>query len=160
MLVFRCATHQAHLAVRTAVCGPGVHHSKLDGHPLLVGCIRLFKHLMPEMVEDFSRCLHTYVQRTATFLNSNELREEHIASARRTLDLQRLYGPDVLPDSLVGEEGVNGDLSALQCIRRVAEDDRLSEVFRAVQRHCLQVDEKPVATRFHMSAECVHCLLR
>eukprot|EP00974_Lingulodinium_polyedra_P116795 11160587-Lingulodinium_polyedra.AAC.1 len=75
------------------------------------------------MVEDFCRCLRTHIERAATVLITNELTEEHVASARRTLDLQRLCGPDVLPDSLIGDEGVNGDLSTLQCIRESVGDD-------------------------------------
>ncbi len=81
---------------------------------------------------------------------------------RATLQLQGLYGADVLPDDLIGENGVNGNLARLECLRKHEgrQDDGLSEVWRLLQRHCLPVEEKPIITRFHLFAGCVYCLLR
>ena len=160
MFVMRCASHQANLVVQTAICGPGVSHKELDGHPLLVCCSRLFRHLMPEMVEGFSRRLFSYIENTASVRSAATVTLEQKEAANRTKALQSLYGREVLPDRLVGDEGVNGNLKKLECIRAEFDEDDWPNLFETLQRYLLQVEEKPVVTRFHLFADCVYCLLR
>ncbi len=160
LFFLRCSTHQANLVVKRAVCGPGHKHKD---HPLISCCSRFFKHLLPHNVEEFSTNLRLHAGRRVAFRNVATMTKEETDSARdranATRSLQRLYGKGVLPDSLI--QAINGDLSGLECLHTAGtKGNSLSEVLCLLHKHCLQVEEKPVVTRFHLFADCVHCLLR
>ncbi|CAE7261612.1 unnamed protein product [Symbiodinium microadriaticum] len=152
-----CSSHQANLAVATAIAGSTKH----DKDEIVAACSRFFKHLLHDYTEEFALALKNYVEKEVKFARGNPMDDACVPAVHRqeALDLRSLYGEHVLPDDLL--RFFNYRLSDRT---HVADADMSiehvrSEAFRLLQKHILKVEEKPVVTRFFLFGPCVNLLL-
>jgi hypothetical protein len=155
LVCVKCASHQANLIVQVAICGE-VMANPIDNNLLCGTCSRLFKHLMPDYLEDFAANLRTHV------LSKLHLRHDEEgcqAGLHRSRQLQQLYGQGVLPQRLL--ELLNGAVEKLEhvCPEGTSREDVCGKVFQLLYRLVLQVQSKPIVTRFFLFTECVNTLL-
>ncbi|CAK0806965.1 unnamed protein product, partial [Prorocentrum cordatum] len=54
LVVLQCASHAANLVVIVAICGDLVHNA-VENNDICANCSRLYKHLIPDYVEEFPR---------------------------------------------------------------------------------------------------------
>jgi len=174
VLVVRCASHQANLAVasavsgRAALCGeenaavaPGLQpqeHRVAAGkkkapHRNLCGAaVRLFKYLVSDYYEDFVANLRAKVER----LEALPVRHEAHQIAVR---LARLYGEEVFPPGLLRilNAGVGSWGTCLEGGHTLAA--AREQLFHLLRQRVLVVDEHPTLTRMFTFAGHVHGML-
>ena len=96
LVVCVCASHQANLTTRVAVCGP--NNRDEDGGDIAKACSRLYRHLMADYAEEFALGLRVHVQGEVKLIPTGEKFEADVEATRR---LQELYGNAVLPEDLL-----------------------------------------------------------
>ena len=156
IVVFRCASHIANLVVMVAICGKATA-KPLDVSALCGTCSRMFKYLIPDYMTEFTANLRQHVLDHFVMLETDGADSVH---RQRSLALQALYGKEVLPDDIMVLW--NRDLSKVEHVRQegdVAEDIRC-EMFVTLHRLILQIQDRPIVTRFWLFTECVFTLAR
>jgi len=158
LLVWQCASHQTNLVVQVAICGR-LLADPLNANALCVTCSRLFKYLINDYFEEFSASLRVYVSEACELVEANEADlKQH---RKRVADLVALYGPEVLPEELL--QLYNVSLSAPRCSWQAEGEpdirDLRGQVFLALQKRILRVEEHPIVTRFWLFGSCVCTLL-
>ena len=93
LLVITCSTHVANLVVRTAICDD---ERNADNSPLVATCVRFFKYLMPEYAAEFVARLRAVVEARLQLHPGTP----PPAVVAQWIELQELYGKQVIPDSL------------------------------------------------------------
>eukprot|EP00973_Karenia_brevis_P057483 7995686-Karenia_brevis.AAC.1 len=63
LVVVRCASHAANLVVLVAICGQLLKDA-VECDEVSANCSRLYKHLIPDYIEEFSASLQIYLTRT------------------------------------------------------------------------------------------------
>lgn len=151
-----CASHQANLAVSTAItiCA-------LDSPDVLpANCSRLFRYLIPDYIEEFSAALRRYVEQNLSFLKGDPATCVPQSQQTRRQNFHDLYGDAVLPSEWL--EFFNFDLGSL-C--HISADDKCLEDLRRIgfdllHKYVMKIEEKPMITRFFLFAPCIEGLLR
>ena len=138
-----CASHQANLAVLTAVTT-----SSPDNPDLLpANCSRLFRYLIPDYIEEFSAALRRYVEQNLSFLKGDPATCIPDAQRRRMQCLRELYGESVLPSEWM--DFFNFDLGSLCHVS--ADDKCLQDLrrtgFELIHKWIMKIEDKPVITR-------------
>ena len=157
LLAWRCASHQANLAVHVAICGE-LMAEPAENNALCANCVRLFKYLIPDYCEEFAAALRKYVVEQLVLVSTNT--EDGAADMRNHIENMRaLYGPEALPDELVLV--YNCKLGELK--HRCQEECNRAAVclwaYKALYKWFLVVEDKPVVTRFWLFSSCVCKLL-
>ncbi len=153
LVCLNCASRQANLRVRTAICGPGYPGDPLD-HPLCGTLVRLYKYLLGDFAEELAANLREYTVNSLVVLREREGLQRAMADAQRAQELRQLYGEAVLPQALLDE--LNGGLGHLRVIGGTeSREERAGRVFAALQKHCLQAEEKPATTSASLASESV-----
>ena len=158
LISWRCASHQANLVVEVALCGKLLSRP-LEENDLAANCSRFFKYLLAEHCDQFATALRRHIASTLQF-NRYDSKAAAPPPSEAVLNMQRLYGNDVFPDSLV--DIFPSDLSGWTC--PCPDNAELASVrarvYQVLYRHVLQVEERPVVTRFWLFTNCVFCFLR
>lgn len=157
LLTHICSSHQANLAVGAAITGS----LREDPTDLVANCSRLYKHLIPDYLEEFSAALRRHVEAERQFVQG-DLSDPAIvppAGRRYGQDLQSLYGTAVLPDELL--DFFNFDLRQRVHVSTASKslEEVRSAAFELIHRFVLKIEEKPVVTRFFLFAPCVNALV-
>ena len=156
LLVWVCASHMGNLVAMIAVCGEALANP-IDSHQLCGTCHRMYKHLLNDYFEEFSKSLLLFVTHNFGLIPGDPESQE-IRDARKTESLQSLYGQAVLPDALLPCFNI--------CLTRFAhmalEPDASirTRTFEVLRKLVLFVEEHPVVTRFFLFGPCVNGLLR
>jgi len=177
LLVVRCASHQANLAVASAVSGRAAKcgeehtaeapeqepqdHRALAGsrtapHRNLCGAVvRVFKYLVSDYYDEYVANLRTRAELLEALVRTPATEAAH----QKAVLLQRLYGEDVLPQSLlcVLNAGLDSWGTCAQEGRTLAASRE--SLFQLLRRRILVVDEHPTLTRMFTFAGHVHTLL-
>ena len=135
LIVVRCASHQANLAVRAAITKPAVETNVPD---LEATCVRMYKYLLPIYHEEFLANLRNWV--TGPCFDGRWSLDDNIDR------LQGLYGPEVLPHNLLK-------------VLRESPVEKSAALFE-LERNLLRSQERPTVTRFWLFTECVFGLVR
>lgn len=159
-----CASHASNLVVVVAICGR-IIGKPTENSGACGACVRLYKYLIPDYIEEFSASLQLYIARTLQLFDTPPPRAGLTAA-----EFQNLYGDVVMPDDVVrlynGSLGVGKMQHVIMQNSRGAagEEDLLLNVqqrfFLVLYRWILQMEERPVVTRFFLFAKCVAGLLR
>ncbi|CAK0811396.1 unnamed protein product [Prorocentrum cordatum] len=99
LITWRCASHQANLVVEVALCGKLLSRP-LEENDLAANCSRFFKYLLAEHCDQFATALRHHIASTLQFDRYDE-KAAAPPPSEAVLNMQRLYGKDVFPDSLV-----------------------------------------------------------
>ena len=154
MVVIKCASHQSNLVVMVAICG-SVLAKPSQNCPVAGACVRLFKYLIPAYDEEFANALWTYVEKDLDISETPPSADAlaHFAAMRE------LYGEGVLPTEITS--WLNCGLGKFQhwCAAGADLATVRREVFLALQKTILVLEEKPVVTRFWLFTRCVWILL-
>ncbi len=155
-----CSSHMANLCTRTALAGTAGRLARSD--PLCCTCVRLYKYLLSDYSEEYAANLRDFVARRLDIVHPLD---ERLAGARHAhhvaLELQQLYGQDMLPDSLL--DLLNGSVSDMQHIASaagIARNDIVGRVVKVLHKLCFWTEDRPVVTRFWLFAPTVYNLLR
>ena len=161
LIVWRCASHQGNLVVLVAICG-GLYANPLEKDELCANCSRFFKYVLPEHCDNFARNLFRHVSERLQVLPTPAGGDalEAPQGPGATASLQRLYGRDVLPDTLA--DVFRGTLLSWTTYTDPRTDEKTARAnaYCILYRWLLKVEEKPVITRFWLFTECVFCFLR
>ena len=143
LIVWKCASHQANLAVHVAVCGSMLARP-VEQSDVCGTCVRLFKYVMPTYSEE----LGANLRRLVGGLRFARPADVDPSGAQRAQQLRLLYGDDVLPESLLLL--LNSDLQSWThvCFEGTNEQEIRSRVYSLMYSLTLVVQERPVITRF------------
>ena len=158
LLAHSCSSHQANLAVHTAIAGL----RKEDPEQLVANCSRFYKHLLSDYLEEFSAGMRRFVEDTMEFwLVPAGYETEELLSQRSQMSLlQDLYGKSVLPDELLSFFNVAlGKMAHAADMPQNIETIRM-KAFQLLHKWVLRIEEHPVITRFFLFAPCIEGLLR
>ena len=155
LLAWKCSSHVSNLLVAVAVCSGMV--KRPQDHPLVATCVRVFKYLIADYVEEFAGALREFVIRNLNVIPPGPAFIE--GTGAQMLSLQRLYGSEVLSGELCAL--LNGSLAAgnLEHIGTKDKAEIAGEIYGALYRRILKVEERPVITRFWLFSQCVMVLL-
>ena len=143
-----------------AICGD-IIANPVSRDDVCANCSRLFRHLIPDDLEEFSSSLRHIVDNMKIVYGSPA--DEHIVPVSErepTRNLQALYGPDVLPDDLLLLLNFRVGEIAHVCSAEADEARARRDMFRALSKHMLLIEERPIVTRFWLFSQCVFALLR
>ena len=145
------------LVTVTAICGDLVR-SPVASDDLCANCSRLYRHIIPDYIEEFTFSLRSYV-------NGLELVPCSACDIARSgreagLRLQELYGGGVLPDDLLTFYNCGLARFAHACDAGAEENDVRKVAFDLLFKYVLFIEEHPVVTRFWLFTSCVNALLR
>ena len=88
-----CSSHQANLAVSSAIAAACPESPDL----LVANVSRLYRHLLPDYLEEFSAALRRHVETTVRFMKGDPATLVPAANYEHMTSLQKLYGEAVLP---------------------------------------------------------------
>ena len=157
----RCASHVANLVVLVALVGE-IISAPVDNSDLCAALVRWYKYIVPQYVEELNSSLRSFLLSNFRVQvgdpNDCNLHEPNLR--QKSLDLQRLYGRDTLPDELL--QLFNRGLGVWAHVsRNVGEEHScLQEAFRLLSHLVLFLQERPQPTRFWHFAACARALLR
>ena len=115
---FRCSSHQSNLTVRPAVLGDSKSEEVRKGN-LVANCVRLFRYIYAEYIDELSCNLTTYVcahlqVKSVSDVSAQVLHEKQ----NKSRQLQLLYSAKALPDELLS--ALNGDITLFECFAEVS----------------------------------------
>ena len=149
MLVWVCGSHAANLVVEVAICGCS-SKKKVESNPIQIACSTLYRHLIPDYIEEFAHALRTFIVCSLKVVEKSPPEPEagHVAMSAT---LQRLYGADVLPNDLLLV--LNQNLRAFEHVTTPGKDRRalLGWVYSVLHKYILRIECVPVITRFWIS---------
>ncbi len=164
MIAIRCASHQANLAVRTAIGGDAPLPKDLPS--IETTSARFFKFLLVDYYEEFLANARAFVSDNFRIYGPWNLEGAALRAFERerrvSEQLQSLYGKDALPDELLAR--LNGGLQNFchlaGCDGPEMDSVERGELLRVLEKYCLRTEEKPVITRFWLFTKCVQGLFR
>lgn len=149
----RCASHKANLVTQGALAhGPSLQQGRL----LQCNLVRFFKYLTPFYFDQFAANLRRWVIQNATVVCGTPLEPD----VRRDFGLRQLYTSKVFTPDLV--RILNDDVLALRYLseNHITVEQGRGLIFDVICQCCLQVQNKPVITRFWLFGDCCFALLR
>lgn len=149
----RCASHKANLVTQGAMAhGPSLQ----EGCLLQCNLVRFFKYLTPVYFDQFASNLRQWVIQNACVVHGTPLEPD----ARGDFGLRQLYTSKVFLPELV--RVLNENVLTLRHLseNHVTVEQGRGLIFDIICQYCLQVQNKPVITRFWLFADCCFTMLR
>ena len=160
LVVLKCGSHAANLVVMVAVCGR-ILSNPVENDRLAGTCSRVFKHIIPDYIEEISFNLRKHVMDNFLVTQPPDKASMfNIALLAHDDVLQKIYGKQVLPDTLMQFFNCGIGFFGRELAPGEAEMDARATAYSLLYRYLLRVEDRPTVTRFWLFADCVYTLMR